>query len=45
MSIFPNLFHTLEFLLQCSEESINPGKLLGKSKRLKYHTKFQNTIG
>lgn len=34
-----------EYLLQCSEERINPGKLLGKSRRLKYHTRFQNTIG
>lgn len=37
--------HTFEYLLQCSEERINPGKLLGKSRRLKYHTRFQNTIG
>ena len=36
---------TFEYLLQCSEERINPGKLLGKSRRLKYHTKFQKTIG
>lgn len=38
-------FHTFEFLLQCSEDSINPGKLLGKSRRRKYHTRFQNTMG
>lgn len=37
--------HTFEYLLQCSEERINPGKLLGKSSRLKYQTRFQKTIG
>lgn len=31
--------------LQCCEASIRAGRLLGKSSLLKYHTRFQKTIG
>lgn len=31
--------------LQCSDVRISPGKLLGRSKRLKYHTRFQKMMG